>query len=110
MYLVDMEAVAHLNCWWADMELSPSADIQQAMIAKNLTPDEEFNAGRATARAAFAGEAALPLFVNRPQYCHPCEHALSVNDGDDDIYGPADESGHRPLKTLRGLGSLLKSP
>jgi hypothetical protein len=106
MYLVDMEAVAHLNCFWCDMELSPSAEIQQAMIAKNLSADEEFAAGQATARLAFGGAAALPMFIATPQLCYPAQKALAV-ELSDDVFAAADEQGRRPLKTLRGLGPLI---
>jgi len=108
MYLVDMAAVAHLNCFWADMELSPSDEIHQAMIAKNLSPDKEFAAGRTTAREAFSGAAALPLFIATPQLCYPAQKALMAEMSDDN-FAPPDEQGRRALKTLRGLGPLLVS-
>jgi hypothetical protein len=103
-----MEAVAHLNCWWADMELTPSEEIQQAMIAKNLSPQEEFDAGRATARQAFSTGAALPLFIAPPPLCYPAENALPVEENDE-IFAAPDQQGRRQLKTLRGLGPLLAS-
>jgi len=106
MYLVDMESVAHLNCFWCDMELSPSEEIHQAMIAKNLSSSDEFEAGRATARRAFGGAAPLPSFIAMPALCYAAEKALSV-EASDDIFGSPDEQGRRPLKTLRGLGPLL---
>ena len=98
-YLADVEKIAHLNCWWADMEMNPDPDFQAHVVAHNLPADQEMAAGRARARQCLDADHALPKFVARPEFDKAARRAILPHS--------ADVGAGSPLKTLRGLGPLL---
>lgn len=98
-YLVDVEKIAHLNCWWADMEMNPDSAFQAHVVAHNLPADQEMAAGGARARQCLDSDHSLPTFVARPEFHSAARQALLPQN-------PNGDAGSS-LKTLRGLGPLL---
>lgn len=107
--LADVEPVAQRAEWWVDLALNPDAEFRSHMDFRDLTALEEFHFGARRARAGLNADVGAPEFVRRPRY-HAAAHAAWWPLGPRDSWvqpgnGPAEQ---RPLRTLRGLGSLIE--
>ena len=49
-YLVDLQQTADLSTWWADMEISIPREVQQAIVNRDFSAQQEFQAGYRCAR------------------------------------------------------------
>ncbi|HUY34983.1 MAG TPA: hypothetical protein VMV69_19705 [Pirellulales bacterium] len=108
-YLVDAQSAADLSAWWTDLEVSMPGPLQDQMLVKRkLTPKEEFSRGYDLAEEHFAADHGLPKYVVRPNFTWPAREAIVSPDQTVDF----EEGPERPraLKTMRGLGPLLRSP
>ena len=100
--LADCEVVAQHNEWWADMQTTPSAEFYSHMVFRDLTAQQEYQAGREHADACFDHDSGLPPFVRPPKYNTPAKAAIAPAFDAPDML---DADGR--LRTLRGLGPLL---
>lgn len=109
-YLVDPEVALRQNVWWADLELQMSPAVKNKIIlSRNITAQEEYNAGLQTAREGLNADRGLPQFVGPPKHGGPAPRAIVPSAGLGDAVDAT--SGDPPrLKTLRGLGPLLPKP
>lgn len=104
-YLIDLQQTADQSAWWADLEVSIPREVQQAIVARSLKPEQEFEAGRQRAAACFAADRGLPQYVSPPRYDFPAQAAIFAR-------GPKATPAAYParpaaLETMRGLGRLL---
>lgn len=106
-YLADTEEVAHRTDWWSDAQFNPTREMQAAMVAKSMKPDDEFAAGKTSADRGLSNDRAFPVFVQRPTYYYPAAAAI-IPPGDDSAFLDApNEDGKRQIKVGRGLGELM---
>jgi hypothetical protein len=103
-----MEPVANLNSWWTDMEVTPSWEIQQQLIGRKLTADQEFRYGWETATRCLETDHGLPEYVEVPKYSYAAQRArMPATPAEDLREEAAAGQSNRRLKTLRGLGDLI---
>lgn len=106
-YLVDVEQIAQLNCWWADTEMNPSRAFQEHFVAHDLPAEQEFETGRARARDCLKQDRCLPMYVARTEHNVAAADRLLPQQTDGKAAGSQNGDANSPLATLRGLGSLL---
>jgi hypothetical protein len=110
-YLVDIRPVAQSDLWWVDLEASPSRETQNAMIERSLTSQQEFDAGYKYAGQCFRADLGLPEFVLPPAFGSAAAAALTKPTEADLVPAGEQRPGQTPaLRTMRGLGPLLKPP
>lgn len=107
-YLVDLQQTADLSAWWADMEISIPREVQHAIVNRDFTARQEFQAGYDRATVCFAQDCGLPQYVVPPQYRQPAHAALTAPQGAA-IIAVSNLSRDDGLPTMRGLGLLLQS-
>lgn len=118
--LADVELVAQRTEWWADLEAFPDAEFESHMDFRDLSAQQEFEFGRRRAAECFAGTAGLPKFVARPKFDYPAAAAILPSFKAEDMFEkpakstsvtksgkPDDAPARQPLKSNRGLGSLV---
>lgn len=105
-YLVDLQQTADLSAWWADMEISIPREVQQAIVNRDFSAQQEFQAGYDRATVCFNQDQGLPQYVVPPQYRQPAQAALNNPQGAS-IVAVGYSAGAQNLPTMRGLGSLL---
>jgi hypothetical protein len=108
--LADVEPIAELSEWWADLETLPTIEFERHMAAKDLPAEQEFEFGRRIAADCLDRDQGLPMFVLRPRYCYPADKALFPENTDEVFTGRTLDHRRRELKTLRGMGPLLDRP
>ncbi len=107
--LADVEPVAQQAEWWADLALNPDAEFRSHMDFRDLTAIEEFRFGARRARAGLDSDSSAPEFVRRPRYRAAAHGAWWPEGPREDWVQPGDGAAEqRPLRTLRGLGSLIE--
>jgi hypothetical protein len=109
-YLAELRPIAQRAGWWADMELPLSPEFQQAILARTMTSQDEYDYGRANAQATFDQGSALPAFVTTPKFADAATGAIWPGGAIDNEAIEAGGEGPPRLKTLRGLGPLLPPP
>ncbi len=106
-YLTEIEDLAMQTGWWCDMELQQSQEIRNAIInAKDASPQIEFELGMRMAQESFDRTNDLPKYVTVPYYANSIDSATSKSDPEVWEIGP---DSQRRLKTMRGLGGLLRA-
>jgi hypothetical protein len=122
-YLVDLQPAADLHAWWTDLEVSIPRSVQQEMIRRVLSKEQEFQRGYERATECFDQDRGLPKYVSVPFYTGPAAGALVPEGATIDLVhgsgtaadassgtGQSAESSTARLETMRGLGPLLKKP
>jgi predicted acylesterase/phospholipase RssA len=102
--LADCEVIAQQNEWWADMQTTPNDEFYSHMTFRDLTAQQEYDAGQQHARECFDRDSGLPPLVSVPKFLSPA--AAAVQPAFDAPEMLDRERGNR-LRTLRGLGPLL---
>jgi hypothetical protein len=105
-YLIDLQSASDLHAWWTDLEVSIPRSVQTQIINRTLSPNGEWQAGFNRAVECFAADQGLPKYVVRPKFTWPAKDAIVAPDRPFEV----EEQGPQPhsLKTMRGLGPLLK--
>jgi hypothetical protein len=102
--LADCEVIAQQNEWWADMQTTPDAEFYSHMVFRDLTAQQEYEAGRRHAQQCFDSDSGRPPLVSVPEFSSPA--AAAVQPAFDAPEMLDRDHGDR-LRTLRGLGPLL---
>jgi hypothetical protein len=105
-YLIDLQDTANLSAWWADMEVSIPGDVQQAIVNRKFSAEQEFQAGYRRAAECFADDQGLPQYVAPPHYDSPAQAAIVSPQGVP-TRTVSDQGQAAGLKTMRGLGGLV---
>ncbi|HVX12419.1 MAG TPA: hypothetical protein VHC22_14650 [Pirellulales bacterium] len=108
-YLIDLQNTTDQNAWWTDLEIAISPETQDKIANRTLTQREEFARGYERAMQILAADQGLPKYITRPFYRFAADAAIMPNDANLDEMQETAEPGERPtLKTMRGLGPLLR--
>src|SRR3569623_442552 len=107
-YLVDLQDTTDLSAWWADMEVSIPHDVQQAIVNRNFTAQQEFQAGYDRAATNNAKKEGLPQYVVPPHFRGAAKQAV-VAPHSAELLTVAFSAAEERLPTMRGLGSLVES-
>ncbi|HET6881557.1 MAG TPA: hypothetical protein VFI31_15445 [Pirellulales bacterium] len=110
-YLVDLQNTTDQNAWWTDLEVVIPPDTQTAIANRTLNQKDEYDAGYKQAGEVLAIDRGRPKYVLEPKYRYAADAAIyPPNAKRDDIQEPASPAEHPALKTMRGLGPLLRRP
>jgi hypothetical protein len=107
--LADCEQVAMRSEWWSDLEVNPDAEFESHIEFRDLSGTQEFEFGLRRAQQLFDRDRGGPAYVQVPKYAYPAEHAMYPTLPDSDMFlEELSESGKPMLKTMRGMGPLLR--
>jgi len=104
-YLIDLQQTANLSAWWSDLEVSIPRDVQQAIVDRSFSSQQEFEAGYRRAGECFAADRGVPQYVCPPRFDYPAQAAI-VPSGSR-VMAVSNPARPAALQTLRGLGLLL---
>lgn len=107
-FLVDVEQVAQLCEWWADVMMTIPREVKAEMITRQVSVKTEVLRGYERAAEGFATGNALPRYINTPKYTWPAEAALLPLGAEIEFVEPQSPGEPPKLKTLRGVEPLLK--
>ncbi len=93
-YLVDTQPLMYQCNWWSDFDTSAHEAEKRRLAAHRLSPDDEWELGRATAAECLGRGQSAPNFTMRPKFTTA-------------IGAPSTVSA--PLPTRRGLQGLLST-
>ena len=105
-YLVDIRPIAHKNLWWADLEIHSTREFQKKVVNREMSQQEEFEAGQERALECLTADVGMPEYVEYPRFSQAVADAVRIEPRVD-----ATESldGGARLETMRGLGGLISS-
>jgi hypothetical protein len=108
-YLVDLQDTSDQNAWWTDLEIAIPAELQDQIANRTLTQQAEYAHGFQRAGLCLTARHGLPKYVFQPKYSYAAEAALYPPDANlAEIQEAGSGEPRPPLKTMRGLGPLLK--
>ena len=109
-YLIDLQNTTDQCAWWTDLEIAITPETQDKIANRSLSQREEFARGYERAGQILAADHGLPKYILEPKYRYAAEAAILPPDANlDEIQESGSPSEHPQLKTMRGLGPLLRA-